>query len=146
MPSVWVKAKFKGEKGEEEALSRLNTGADYVVVPAEFVKKLGLKSSRREKLYLADGRIIEKEVFEIGIEITDDRGKARKCKVNAIASKRAYPLISVEAMKKLRMIQDVMRGKRREAAESIPPPRFEKRGFLAASFIKGQIRSGKSQE
>jgi hypothetical protein len=47
----------------------VDTGATYTVVPVTVLKSLGIKPIRLIKLRLADNRVVEKPLGEIGIEI-----------------------------------------------------------------------------
>ncbi len=54
----------------------VDTGATYTVLPASLLKKLGVKPYRSVRLRIADGRVIEKPLGEIGIEINGYRVSA----------------------------------------------------------------------
>lgn len=56
-----IKNPFNGGDGMEEEFL-VDTGAHYTVIPQELVKKLNLKSSFTQEFYLADGRIIKRDV------------------------------------------------------------------------------------
>ena len=47
----------------------VDIGVTYTVLPGSVLEKLGVKPFRTIKLRLADGRVIEKHLGEIGIEI-----------------------------------------------------------------------------
>jgi len=47
----------------------VNTGATYSVLPARLLQDLGVKVLRTIRLRLADNRVVEKPLGEIGIEI-----------------------------------------------------------------------------
>lgn len=40
----------------------VDSGATYTVVPSEFLKKLGIKPTREEEFFLADGKKIKRKV------------------------------------------------------------------------------------
>ncbi len=54
----------------------VDTGATYTVLPASLLEKLGVKPVRRVRLRLADGRVVEKPLGEVGIEIEGYRASA----------------------------------------------------------------------
>ena len=54
----------------------VDTGATYTVLPGSVLEKLGVKPFRTVRLRLADGRVIEKPLGEIGIEIEGYRASA----------------------------------------------------------------------
>ncbi len=54
----------------------VDTGATYTVLPASLLEKLGVKPLRRVRLRLADGRVVEKPLGEIGIETEGYRASA----------------------------------------------------------------------
>ena len=54
----------------------VDTGATYTVLPAKALEKLGIKALRLTKLRLADNRVVEKPLGEIGIEIEKRRASA----------------------------------------------------------------------
>ena len=74
-----VKAKvwnpFKPENAVEVELV-VDTGATYTVLPAKVLDELGIKAIRLARLRLADNRVIEKPLGEIGIEIEGYRASA----------------------------------------------------------------------
>lgn len=47
----------------------VDTGATYTLIPSHILKKLGIVSSRNVRLRLADNRVIERPLGEVGIEI-----------------------------------------------------------------------------
>ncbi len=49
----------------------VDTGATYTVLPASLLRELGVKPVRMAGLRLADGRVVEKPLGEVGIEIGD---------------------------------------------------------------------------
>ena len=49
----------------------VDTGATYSVLPASLLEELGIKPIRRVRLRLADSRVIERPLGEVGIEIED---------------------------------------------------------------------------
>ncbi len=54
----------------------VDTGATYMVLPESLLKKLNVKPLRTLRLRLADGRVVEKSIGEIGIEIEGYRASA----------------------------------------------------------------------
>jgi predicted aspartyl protease len=54
----------------------VDSGAIYTVLPANFLKSLEIEPTRSIKLRLADNRVIEKPLGEIGIEIEGYRASA----------------------------------------------------------------------
>ncbi len=54
----------------------VDTGATYTVLPVDILKNLGIKPFRTARLRLADNRVVEKPLGEIGIEIEGYRVSA----------------------------------------------------------------------
>jgi len=54
----------------------VGTGATYTVLPKSLLKSLGVKPFRVARLRLADNRILEKSLGEIGIEVEGYRASA----------------------------------------------------------------------
>jgi len=54
----------------------VDTGATYTVLPTKMLEKLGVEVLRMARLRLADNRVIERPVGEIGIEIEKHRAGA----------------------------------------------------------------------
>lgn len=54
----------------------VDTGATYTVLPKSLLKSLGVKPFRVARLRLADNRILEKSLGEIGIEVEGYRASA----------------------------------------------------------------------
>ena len=54
----------------------VDAGATYTVLPAKMLEKLGIEVLRMARLRLADNRVIEKPLGEIGIEIEKHRVSA----------------------------------------------------------------------
>jgi predicted aspartyl protease len=54
----------------------VDSGATYTVIPANVLKSLEIESIRLIRLRLADNRVIEKPLGEIGIEIEGYRASA----------------------------------------------------------------------
>ncbi len=63
-----------GKKSSVEFI--VDTGATYTVLPKTLLEKLGIKPFRTVKLRLADSRVVEKPLGEIGIEIMGYRASA----------------------------------------------------------------------
>jgi len=47
----------------------VDTGATYTTLPTSLLKELGVRARWRRKLELADSRIVEKEIGEVGLEV-----------------------------------------------------------------------------
>ena len=54
----------------------VDSGATYTVLPANFLKSLEIEPIRSIKLRLADNRVVEKPLGEIGIEIEGYKASA----------------------------------------------------------------------
>ena len=54
----------------------VDTGATYTVVPCDVLEALNIRVLRHVRLRLADNRVIEKPVGEVGIEIEGYRASA----------------------------------------------------------------------
>ena len=54
----------------------VDTGATYTVMPCDVLEDLGIGVLRRVRLRLADGRVVERPVGEVGIEIEGYRASA----------------------------------------------------------------------
>ena len=54
----------------------VDTGATYTVLPSSLLEGLGVVAERAVKLRLADGRVVERRVGEVGIEIDGYRASA----------------------------------------------------------------------
>ena len=112
MPAIWLEVKFKGKKGEVEALSLLNSGSDIVVLPKVIANEISPVHSGRIKVELANGKIIKRDAYYIEIEVKNiETGKKRRAKVLATIEKRDYPLIGVAALEKLKLMLDIVNGK-----------------------------------
>jgi len=67
-----VHARIWNPKDESKGIAvdlLVDTGATYTVVPEGVLKGLGIIPLRRVKLRLADGRVVEGDVGEVGIEV-----------------------------------------------------------------------------
>ena len=73
MGYIKVKAKvWCIESGVSKEVTLLaDTGAIYTVLPRSLLEELGVKPIGSRKFKLADGRIVEREVGLVGIEIAD---------------------------------------------------------------------------
>jgi len=73
--NAWVWSPLTPEK---KVLLELlvDTGATYTVLPESLLKSLGVKPYRVARLRLADNRIVEKSLGEIGIEVEGYRASA----------------------------------------------------------------------
>ncbi|AET33686.1 aspartyl protease family protein [Pyrobaculum ferrireducens] len=54
----------------------VGTGATYTVMPAELLESLGVSAVRVARLRLADGRVVERRVGEVGIDVEGFRASA----------------------------------------------------------------------
>jgi len=54
----------------------VDTGATYTVLPASLLRELGVEGQRLARLRLADGRVVERWVGEVGIEVGGRRASA----------------------------------------------------------------------
>jgi len=54
----------------------VDTGATYAVLPAKMLEELGIEVMRMARLRLADNRVIERPLGEIGIEIEKHKASA----------------------------------------------------------------------
>jgi len=54
----------------------VDTGATYTLLPSNLLEELGVKPSRWVRLRLADGRVVERPLGEVGIEIEGYRARA----------------------------------------------------------------------
>ena len=54
----------------------VDAGATYTVIPRDVLEFPGVKAFRRARLRLADNRVIEKSIGEVGIEIEGYRASA----------------------------------------------------------------------
>jgi hypothetical protein len=73
--NAWV---WNPSAPEKKVLLELlvGTGAIYTVLPESLLKSLGVKPFRVARLRLADNRILEKSLGEIGIEVEGYRASA----------------------------------------------------------------------
>jgi predicted aspartyl protease len=73
--NAWV---WNPSAPEKKVLLELlvDTGATYTVLPKSLLKSLGVKPFRVARLRLADNRILEKSLGEIGIEVEGYRASA----------------------------------------------------------------------
>ncbi len=51
----------------------VDTGATYTALPARFLKELGVEPIRKTKLRIADGRLVERNLGEVTLEIQGRR-------------------------------------------------------------------------
>ncbi|MGB9705146.1 MAG: aspartyl protease family protein [Pyrobaculum sp.] len=54
----------------------VDAGATYTVMPAELLESLGVSAVRVARLRLADGRVVERRVGEVGIDVEGFRASA----------------------------------------------------------------------
>jgi Predicted aspartyl protease len=73
--NAWV---WNPSAPEKKVLLELlvDTGATYTVLPESLLKSLGVKPFRVARLRLADNRIVEKSLGEVGIEVEGHRASA----------------------------------------------------------------------
>ena len=112
MPEVWHEVLFRGEKKETKLPSLFNSGSYFVVLPATVAKLIRPRLVGTAEIELADGRRIKRKAYEIDIEVVNEEAnETRKAKTHATIEKRDYPLVGTEAMEKLRINLDIVRGK-----------------------------------
>lgn len=112
MPPVWCTTTFKGEKGEFKTEALLNSGSDVVILPRKLAREIGPTLAGTGVFELADGRTIRRKIYEIEVEvINEEKNEIRNSKTYATIEKRDYPLLGTDAMRKLKIIPDVVRGK-----------------------------------
>ncbi len=51
----------------------VDTGATYTTLPSSFLESLGVKRVRKTRLTIADGRSVDREIGEVGIEVNEKR-------------------------------------------------------------------------
>ncbi|GAB6944385.1 aspartyl protease family protein [Vulcanisaeta sp. JCM 14467] len=54
----------------------VDTGSTYTVIPGRVLEELGVKPIRAVRLRLADGRVVERALGEVGIEVEGFRASA----------------------------------------------------------------------
>lgn len=59
---------FEKSKSAEVELT-VDSGSTYTVLPSSLLEKMNVEPIRKAKLRLADNRVVEKELGEVGIEI-----------------------------------------------------------------------------
>ncbi|MEM3390475.1 MAG: aspartyl protease family protein [Thermoproteota archaeon] len=85
----------------------VDSGSTYTVLPGSLLEKLDVKPIRRVKLRLADNRVVEKELGEVGIEIEGYRLSSTPV---IFGDENIYLLGSV-AMEGLSLAPDVVKKK-----------------------------------
>ena len=101
MPEVWYEVVFKDGKRAVKARALLNSGSSFVVLPSKLAQKLELKPAGKAEIELADGKVLEREVYEIEVEMKNEQtGERRSAKSLATVEERDYPLLGTEAMEK----------------------------------------------
>lgn len=112
MPPIWCTATFRGREGEARTEALLNSGSDVIVLPKSLAEKIGPEPVGEVEVELADGRSFMRETYEIEVEITgEETTQPRETKALATIEERDYPLIGTEAMRKLRINLDIVKGK-----------------------------------
>ena len=112
MPPVWCTVILRGNEGEIRTEALLNSGSDVIVLPLSIARKIGPKPSGEAEVELADGRSLVRKTYEVEIEISEEEtSRIRKTRASATIERRDYPLIGTEAMEKLGINLDIVRGK-----------------------------------
>jgi len=78
MPEVWYEVVFKDGKRAVKARALLNSGSSFVVLPSKLAQKLELKPAGRAEIELADGKVLEREVYEIEVEMKNEQTGERR--------------------------------------------------------------------
>ncbi|MCX8183554.1 MAG: aspartyl protease family protein [Crenarchaeota archaeon] len=99
--NVFVSAK------ETDVELTVDSGFTYTVLPGSLLEKLDVKPIRRVRLRLADNRVVERELGEVGIEIEGYRLSSTPV---IFGDEDAYLLGSV-AMEGLSLAPDVVKKK-----------------------------------
>lgn len=109
MPEVWVRVKFRGEKGEAEALALASSGADFVVLTEEILKRIQPKlCGSGVEVEVASGEKHYSPVYEVRVEVPEAN---RECTAEAIVLPgRRHALLGVSALEKLGAILSLKRG------------------------------------
>lgn len=102
---VWNPAE-PSRRGEVEML--VGTGAVYTLLPRSLLESLGIRPLGRSKFRLADGRVMEREVGVIGIEVMGERAYT-----TVIFGEEGIYLLGVVALKELGLEVDPVRGQLR---------------------------------
>jgi len=112
MGTFKVKAKLwnpsaVGNNIEAELL--VDTGATYTVVPSKVLIDMGIRPIRTVRLRLADSRLVEKPLGEVGIEIEDYRASATP----AVFGEEEVYLLGSVTMEQLGLAPDPLQRKLR---------------------------------
>ena len=74
MGHVYTPVTFIGPSGESQTLTMLvDTGASYTWISEEILRALDVRPLRPRRFRLGDGRVIERQLGEVVVEIQGDR-------------------------------------------------------------------------
>lgn len=88
----------------------VDTGSTYTILPRSLLEELGVKPIGKRKLKLADGRIIEREVGMIGIEV-----EGEKIHTPVIFGDEGIYLLGIVTLEELGLELDLSTGKLKHA-------------------------------
>ncbi|MDI6840707.1 MAG: hypothetical protein QMD71_07675 [bacterium] len=112
MPRVYEKIIYKGQKGEIEVNTLINSGADLTILTQEIVEKIDPEYIGECDVETADGRWSTAKLYKVGIKIYILNRKIRKTIGEAILlTRKSYSILGVETMEKLHIIPDVETGR-----------------------------------
>ena len=101
---IFCRGSVKGEKGQVEVETFLNSGSDYVLLPRVLAERIGPKPVGEEDFVLADGSVVRRRVFEIHVEVEDHAGKRKGCRALATIEERPDVVVGFEVMRELRLV------------------------------------------
>jgi len=79
MPEVWYEVVFKDGKRALKARALLNSGSQVLLFcPPSSHKKLELKPAGKAEIELADGKVLEREVYKIEVEMKNEQTGERR--------------------------------------------------------------------
>jgi predicted aspartyl protease len=109
MPEVWTRVRFRGEKGEAETSALANSGADYVVLTEDIVRRIDPKfAGGGVEVEVASGEKHYSPLYEVEVELPDAK---RTCVAEAIVLPgRKHVLLGVSALEKLGAILNMKKG------------------------------------
>ena len=88
---------FDASNGTYEADFLVDTGANFTVLPAKSVKKLGIKPIKKQQFSLADGTIVERSLGHTMVEINGDKSPTTVI----LGEKDDAPLIGVITLEEM---------------------------------------------